>query len=288
MNDPKRLSNGGAAHASALGQLVKTAKADLPDPERLQIMTTAVHARLLDAAMAAAQASPAAAAAGAGAGVLSGAGALLKYGTGVAVVLVAGGAGWIALGEPGTATARDRPEVIALAPSVSSAAALATEMRPSSPPPPLAENALRHETAQLSPSASAPSLAGRGDVGRDSPSPAGAAPSADDLGPAAFPAEALARAEPPEIALLRAAQERLRTNPAAALALTGEHAARYPSGMLAQEGAVIAIEALVRLGRKDEARQRAAELLRTAPRTAHRRRVEELVGALSTTPVHNP
>jgi hypothetical protein len=55
-------------------------------------------------------------------------------------------------------------------------------------------------------------------------------------------------ANPPaedELALLQGAADRVRANPSEALALADEHAARFPSGGLAQEREVIAIEALV-------------------------------------------
>ena len=53
--------------------------------------------------------------------------------------------------------------------------------------------------------------------------------------------------------------------PTKSLALADEHAARFPAGVLAQEREVIAIEALVRLGRMKEARARAQRLFRAAP-----------------------
>jgi hypothetical protein len=82
-----------------------------------------------------------------------------------------------------------------------------------------------------------------------------------------------------ELALIREAQDALRTSPARALALTDEHRRRFGDGALAQEREVVAIDALVRLGRRAEARARAAELHRRWPRSAHGRRVDVLVGA---------
>lgn len=82
-----------------------------------------------------------------------------------------------------------------------------------------------------------------------------------------------------ELALIREAQDALRTSPARALALTDEHRRRFGDGALAQEREVVAIDALVRLGRRAEAGARAAELHRRWPRSAHGRRVDVLVGA---------
>ncbi len=80
-----------------------------------------------------------------------------------------------------------------------------------------------------------------------------------------------------ESALLQRAQRALGSSPSAALTLAGEHAARYPAGMLAQEREVIAISALVGMGRTGEARSRAAAFLAAHPRSAHRPRIEGLV-----------
>ena len=77
-----------------------------------------------------------------------------------------------------------------------------------------------------------------------------------------------------EAELLNAAQRVLSTNPERALALTRTHRQRFPNGVLAQEREVIAIEALSRLGRKDDARRRSEEFGRTYPGSAHQRKVE--------------
>ena len=88
------------------------------------------------------------------------------------------------------------------------------------------------------------------------------------------PAEAPAESES---ALLQRAQQALGSSPSTALALAGEHAARYPKGQLGQEREVIAISALVGMGRAGEARSRAAAFLAAHPRSAHRSRIEAMV-----------
>lgn len=80
-----------------------------------------------------------------------------------------------------------------------------------------------------------------------------------------------------ESALVRRAQEALASSPARALKLADEHLARHPGGMFAQEREVIAISALVALGRASEARRRASAFLSAHPRSAYRPRVEALV-----------
>ena len=92
-----------------------------------------------------------------------------------------------------------------------------------------------------------------------------------------------------EIQLLQRAQDALGGSPARALALLDQHAARFPGAGLGQEREVIAIDALVRLGRAEEARARAAAFAARFPRSAHLRRLDALVpGKRIDSEVHNP
>jgi hypothetical protein len=79
-----------------------------------------------------------------------------------------------------------------------------------------------------------------------------------------------------EISLLKRAREATLTNPAQALVLTSEHAKLFPGGALAQEREVIAIDALLRLGRQAEAAQRAQRFQSNYPGSAHARRLSTL------------
>ena len=81
-----------------------------------------------------------------------------------------------------------------------------------------------------------------------------------------------------EIALLGRAHQALSSNPARALSLTEQHRRDYPSGALGQESDVIAIEALVALGRTGEAEAAAARFRARYPSSAHLRRLDRLVG----------
>lgn len=63
---------------------------------------------------------------------------------------------------------------------------------------------------------------------------------------------------PTELELVRTAMRALATSPAAALEATELHATRFPRGAMSDEREVIAIDALMRLGRRDEAHARAA------------------------------
>jgi hypothetical protein len=88
--------------------------------------------------------------------------------------------------------------------------------------------------------------------------------------------------EPPlpsvdELSVLHQAQAALRRNPAEALALSARHAREFPGGALAQEREVIAIDALLRLGRRDEATSRAQRFAARYPGSAHAQRVAQLL-----------
>jgi hypothetical protein len=82
-----------------------------------------------------------------------------------------------------------------------------------------------------------------------------------------------------ELELLGRARSALGSEPASALAIADEAAARFPSGDLAQEREVIAIDALTRLGRIAEAQSRAAAFYERFPASAYRPRIDSLIGA---------
>jgi hypothetical protein len=110
------------------------------------------------------------------------------------------------------------------------------------------------------------SAAPSANVARTAKSSAAPAASAEDNSPAA------------ELALLEKAQDALRSRPAEALALTNEHARRFPKGSYAQEREVIAIEALAKTGRTAEARARADRFKRAFPGSASIRRIDAILG----------
>jgi hypothetical protein len=80
-----------------------------------------------------------------------------------------------------------------------------------------------------------------------------------------------------ELALLKAARARARSEPARALELCVEHEQRFARGAFVQEREVIAIEALLASGRRGEAEQRAARFLERFAESAHARRVRALL-----------
>ncbi len=82
---------------------------------------------------------------------------------------------------------------------------------------------------------------------------------------------------PPETLLLERARAALPGNPRAAIRFVQEHQRHYPRGVLREEREVIAIEAMVRSGRRDGAALRAERFMRRYPSSVHRRQIERLL-----------
>ncbi len=80
-----------------------------------------------------------------------------------------------------------------------------------------------------------------------------------------------------EIALLARAHDALSGDPARSLALCKEHEGRFAGGHFAQEREAVAIEALVYLGRKAEARRRWDDFQRRYPSSSHRVHLQSLL-----------
>lgn len=79
---------------------------------------------------------------------------------------------------------------------------------------------------------------------------------------------------PSEATLLASARSALKSDPARALRLTQQHRELYPTGVLAQEREVIAIEALRKTGDVAAARSRADNFRAQHPSSIHRQKVE--------------
>ncbi|HEY6560234.1 MAG TPA: hypothetical protein VI072_23275 [Polyangiaceae bacterium] len=80
-----------------------------------------------------------------------------------------------------------------------------------------------------------------------------------------------------ELGLLHLAQSALQTSPAQALHLAAQHRNEFPRSALAQERELIEISALVRLGRRAEARGRAERFRRAYPRSAYERQLSVIL-----------
>jgi hypothetical protein len=103
-----------------------------------------------------------------------------------------------------------------------------------------------------------------GDVGKELAPPAAASASSGVFGIA------------DEARLLERARSVLADAPQLALDLTEQHRQLGPSAQLSAEREFIAIEALLRLGRRAEAERRAAPLLSQAPNSVYTRRLRSL------------
>jgi len=104
--------------------------------------------------------------------------------------------------------------------------------------------------------------------GRSEPTPQ------DAVNSASFPDPSIAD----EARLLESARAALGTDPARALRITEEHARKHPMAQLSAERELIAIDALIRLGRRDEALRRAAPRLARAPNSLYAKRLRQLLG----------
>ncbi len=82
---------------------------------------------------------------------------------------------------------------------------------------------------------------------------------------------------PTEIGLLREARLALKRSPATALELTEQHTHTYPSGKLVQERELIAVSALIALGRRTAALGRAARFEQAFPQSPYRKQLAELL-----------
>jgi hypothetical protein len=250
VTDPKRLAESGSEASEALRGLLRASRDDLPGAARLEGLAARLGPLLGGAAVGPTvepaapdpAVSPEAAAPDPSltAGTASSGGAAAKaLGVGAAVVVLIGGAWLLTRPDPVTAPSVSPPAAQAPAVSRSEPAATPNEPTPSAAPLPSAVES--------------------------------AAPPAKAQAPEGARAHA---SGPSESALLAQAQAALRSNPQRALALTREHKRRFPSGALAQEREVIAIEALNRIGDGDAARVRAKEFETSYPGSAHRRKVQ--------------
>lgn len=87
-----------------------------------------------------------------------------------------------------------------------------------------------------------------------------------------------------EIALLARAHDALHSKPAESLELCREHERKFAKGHFAQEREAVAIEALVYLGRREEAEKRWSSFRAHFPGSSHRVHLETLFSTSPTNP----
>lgn len=81
-----------------------------------------------------------------------------------------------------------------------------------------------------------------------------------------------------ETRLLTEAQRALGSNPGEALRLCETHRKTFAAGLLSQERDAVVVEALMKQGRRSEAKRAAAAFARNYPGSSHLRRISDLVG----------
>jgi hypothetical protein len=103
-------------------------------------------------------------------------------------------------------------------------------------------------------------------------------PQGGKTGPEAAQEKVKPTAPPSEIELLHRAQVALQGRPREAFQLTQEHRRYYPAGEFAQERDALAIQALMRAGETEKARDLAASFIRSYPSSPHAHRFREAMG----------
>ena len=178
----------------------------------------------------------------------------------------------------GSASSRTRGGVVQPGTPVESASASAPVIAPSVAPPPVVGatppsvgttpvKAIEPQAPVATPHAAAPVE-----------SPAQPRGKPDERRPAAAsPANPPAAERSTETELLRDARLVLDSNPQIALSLAEQHRRDYPGGKFSQERELIAITALVRLGRSGAAAERAARFRESYPHSPYAASVDRLV-----------
>lgn len=208
----------------------------------------------------AAAAGAGAGAGAAGAGAAAGAALLKTVVVATVSAVVAGGASFQA-GRSYEQVQEEKRATAAAASRPAQPAPVAEPPKPE-PEPPAAEAPPEEPTPAPAPVVARP-------PGKKKPAPAP---------PPAPPAPAPGVPSDAEVSLLQQAMEAAQHgHPEVALQALDAHAAQFPSGALAQEREVLAIEAQVKLGRLGEAQARAARFKQTWPTSTHLLRVESLV-----------
>ena len=195
---------------------------------------------------------------------------------GVAIVAVIGAAGTLVVIDR-------RPDTTTITPAPTSAPELSPHAAegPGSEAQPVPERVT--EPSEDPASAAAGSEPSRAHVGsarptRREPAVPEALPSAPQVEATTEVVPEVVEADvPSEAVMLGTAMRGLRSDPAAALAEAERHARHYPSGTMADEREVIAIDALVRLGRRADAEARATRFREAHPSSPSLRRIERIL-----------
>ncbi len=273
--DPVRWADGGAP--PGLGDLLQQAQGDTPSRNELRVLGTMIAPLAGGLAVGSGVGAGSAAA---GAGTAAAAGSNLSSGVGVAGASQAGAAvGAKAATAGGLSVAA---KVIGVGAIVATGSAglwmLQTEPEPPRAVTPIEAPAQVVESAPVAPalepkSEPEPEAAGVESEGAD------VLAERERLRPvekkAPRPASVKQPVQSTELGLLGPARQALKNNPRRALSLAKQHERQYPRGQLAQEREVIMIEALKRLGQKDQATSRGKQFEEQFPESAHQKKVHD-------------
>jgi hypothetical protein len=280
-DSPERLANSSTPAAGA----VRAARDDLPSEARMSVLAAALAIKIAGVASATGVGAAGGSAAGAGTGSAAGGAAPTAVGwfatigttqvgaaLGLGAVVVAGTL-WLTLAATEHPPAPETAGATTGATAATGAAVAAADVSPAALPE-LRPSAPDVPPASALPTArpAAPAASARAAASASSPSPNAATASDAKV----------------EMDLLRKAQTELTTDPKGALATCDEHARRFPRGALAQERDVLAIDALVQLGRKTEAASRAAQFVARYPGSAYRARIEAIAAGAPDAPAKHP
>jgi hypothetical protein len=258
-DDPPRLTDDPDV-PSPLADAVRAARGPAPDRARLEALAISLG---LPPSVLPPMVPPAA-------GMAAGAGAAKLAITGLAATVVGAVAVVAAVG---LSAGRHRAPVTSAPPaSVAQLECRALQPRENDPEIPLLQPPAPSLPPVARATAPAPSPRRRHPA-RSVPAPVVAAPAA----PVEAPSDAASRLRE-EAALVQSAERLLASDPAGALRLTEERRRRFPRGALDQEAEVVAIDALLRLGRRPEASARAHAFESAHAASLHARRIKRLLG----------
>lgn len=237
-----RWTEPGSDAPAALRQLLREEQADAPSDTRLRELATRIAASIDNAPIASAKLTT------------------IKLAIGLAMVLFAGAALWLA----GLPASRDEAHKVD------------EDRNSGSLPPPvlLGEGATKPQSEVVTePAEPVPPTT-------NSPAPPKASGSVSVKRSVAVSREQTSSGPvqlEDELELLRRARLLLVSSPQRALDVVAQHMAGYRDGTFAEEREAIAIEALIRLGDTASAQRRARDFARRFPRSAYQRRITALL-----------
>lgn len=210
-------------------------------------------------------------------------GGVIAAAKGLALVAALGAAGtfvWIERGPSASETAHETAETAETTerPSAPTSRPEATPTTEASPEPPPAPEPSARDGLEATRGSAQRSPRGVRTVHEEPLQQAAEPAPTSTASPSSTPPPTTTVADAPtEISLVRGAMSALGSSPASALAQADQHARLYPHGALADDREVIAIDALVRLGRRGDAEERAGRFRTERPGSPSIRRIDRIL-----------